>query len=241
MTDIPEATLKQGFKDALPIFLGYYTTSIAFGLIAVTSGLTVFESVLFSMTNLTGAAQFLAINLLSSGAALGEIVTSVFLLNLRYVIMSASLARKLKLNKLSSLIIAPAGVTDEIFSVASFKKGKVKEKYLYGLQSLSWSGWVAGTLTGATVGNLLPPSLQEAVAIALFALFVALLTPEIKKSGIALALSLSAAALNSLLYYGFHMSPGWSIVISMVITTLTGAAVMIRMNRKPVAKGGHDE
>ena len=89
----------EGVKSAVPIFLGYFTTSVAFGLLAVSAGLTPFEAVFFSMSNLTGAAQFMAINLISAGAAAGEIIVSVVLLNLRYFIMSASLARKLGFKK----------------------------------------------------------------------------------------------------------------------------------------------
>jgi len=215
----------RGLRDAAPIFLGYYTTSIAFGLLAVSAGLSSFQAVLFSMTSLTGAAQFLAINLVSSGAAMGEIITSVVLLNLRYFMMSASLAKKMGLQRILSKILLPAAVTDEVFSVAYFSRKVSSENYVYGLQSLSWTGWVTGTLTGVSVGNLLPKTLQEAVTIALFALFMALLVPEIKKTGRALLLSGAAGIMNSLFYYLFRMPPGWSIVLSMVSVSALGALI----------------
>ncbi|PKL16862.1 MAG: hypothetical protein CVV49_14150 [Spirochaetae bacterium HGW-Spirochaetae-5] len=60
---------------------------------------------------------------------------------------------------------------------------------------------------------------------ALFALFAALLIPEIKKGHRAFVLSVSAGILNTILYYGWHISAGWSIVISMLAVTALAAAV----------------
>ena len=213
----------QGAKSAIPIFIGYFTTSVAFGILALSSGLSPFEAVLFSMTNLTGAAQFMAINLIASGTAIGEIVISVMLMNMRYFIMGASLARKLGLKNNIDKAIISFGVTDEIFSVASLKTGKVTHSFMYGLQISSWMGWSLGTLMGVTVGSFLPRALQDAMSGALFALFISLLIPEIKKSYRAAVLSASAGILNSLLYYIWNLSAGWSIVISMVTITAIGA------------------
>ncbi len=215
----------EGVKSGVPIFLGYFTTSVAFGLLAVSAGLTPFEAVFFSMSNLTGAAQFMAINLISAGAAAGEIIISVVLLNLRYFIMSASLARKLGFKRAYRKLLTAFGVTDEVFSVASLKPGRVSGSFMLGLQGISWLGWGAGTLAGVTAGSFLPRSLQDAMSGALFALFTALLVPEIKKSFRPVILAGAAAGLNTLLYYKFQISAGWSIVISMISVTAIGAAI----------------
>lgn len=214
-----------GVKSAIPIFLGYFTTSVAFGLLAVSAGLSPLQAVLFSMTNLTGAAQFMAINLMSAGAAAGEIIVSVALLNLRYFIMSASLARKLGFKKLPQKLLTAFGVTDEVFSVASLKPGSASAGFMLGLESFSWLGWASGTIAGVTAGSFLPSTLQDAMSGALFALFAALLVPEIKKSYRPAVLAASAAGLNTLLYYKWNISAGWSIVISMILITAAGAAV----------------
>jgi len=214
-----------GAGSAVPIFIGYFTTSVAFGILALSAGLTPLQAVIFSMTNLTGAAQFMAINLIGSGAVMGEIVVSVLLMNLRYFIMSASLARKLGLNNNIDKAVISFAVTDEVFSVASLKPGDVSNFFMYGLQITSWAGWAAGTLAGVTMGAFLPRSLQDAMSGALFALFAALLVPEIKKGYRAAFISVSAGLLNTLLYYVWHISAGWSIVISMLVITAGAAAV----------------
>ena len=54
----------QGIRDGIPICLGYFSVSMAFGLTSVLSGLPIWAAVLISLTNLTSAGQFAGVNLL---------------------------------------------------------------------------------------------------------------------------------------------------------------------------------
>lgn len=222
----------EGAIQGIPIFIGYFTTSIAFGLLAISAGLTPFQAVLFSMTNLTGAAQFMAINLVAAGALAGEIVTSVMLLNMRYIIMSASLLGKIGFKTRTDRFIIAFGVTDEVFSVASMKPGGAGRFFMFGLQGISWLGWASGTAAGVTLGAFLPRSLQDAMSGALFALFAALLVPEIKKGVKALIIALAAGGVNTLLYYKYSLSAGWSIVIAMLAVTAIATLIFDDENDK---------
>jgi 4-azaleucine resistance transporter AzlC len=221
----PVTETLNGAKQGIPIFIGYFTTSIAFGLLALSAGLTPFQAIIFSITNLTGAAQFMAINLVAAGALAGEIVISVILLNLRYVIMSASLAGKIGFRNIYDRFIIAFGITDEVFSVASMKPGGAGKYFMFGLQGISWIGWASGTAAGVTIGSFLSRSLQDAMSGALFALFAALLVPEIKKEIKALIIAFAAGGVNSLLYYRYNMSAGWSIVIAMLAITAAAAFI----------------
>jgi predicted branched-subunit amino acid permease len=82
-----EFTFKQGCKEGFPIFVGYFPTAMAFGLVCRDLGLRIWEAVLFSMTNFAGSGQFLAANLIGKGAIPAEIFISVLLVNLRYTFM----------------------------------------------------------------------------------------------------------------------------------------------------------
>ena len=215
---------REGARNAFPIFIGYFATSLAFGLLAMATGLSPLMAVLFSALNLTGAAQFMAINLLGAGAAAGEILVSVGLMNLRYFIMSMALVPKLELRRPADRFLLAFGVTDEVFSVASLRPGTVSKAFMLGLQGFSWLGWASGTVAGVTIGAVLPTSLRDAMSGTLFALFAALLVPEIKKGHLPLMLALAAGGLNCLLYYAWRVPAGWSIVISMLAVTAVGAA-----------------
>lgn len=68
------------------------------------------------------------------------------------------------------------GITDEIFAVASQQKGAVNARYFSGLILMPYIGWALGTLLGATVTELLPPILRSALGIAIYGMFLPLLS-----------------------------------------------------------------
>ena len=189
----------RGVLDGIPICLGYLSVSFAFGLFAVGSGLTVFEAVLISMTNLTSAGQLAGVPIIVGGGSLIELATTQLVINLRYSLMSVSLSQKLgkSVSLLDRLIIAFCN-TDEIFAVASGNKQSVGKRYMYGLVLTPYLGWSAGTLFGAVAGNILPQVVVSALGVAIYGMFIAIIVPPAKKSRptalcILLAVALSCA------------------------------------------------
>jgi 4-azaleucine resistance transporter AzlC len=233
-----DCDFRRGALSAVPIFIGYFTASAAFGLLARGAGLSGWQSILFSATNLTGAAQFLAINLIAAGAFPAEIVFSIFLVNLRYFLMTASLLTKVDYKNNLVRYLSAFAVTDEVFSVAMADTGKVNTPFMAGLQFTSWTGWVSGTAVGFFAGTLLPPELSAAMQVALFALFAALLVPEIKRGkALPLLTALSAALINTFLYYVFKLSAGWSLVIAMITTSAAATWFLARRKTPGNATG----
>ena len=84
-----------GLKSGIAIALGYFAVSFSFGILAVSQGLSVFEAVLISMTNVTSAGQFAGLTIISAGGSLVEMVLSQLVINMRYALMSVSLSQKL--------------------------------------------------------------------------------------------------------------------------------------------------
>ena len=80
--------------DGLPIGLGYFPVSFAFGIFSVNGGLSALQALLISMTNLTSAGQLAGVTLMSIGAPFLEIALSQLVINLRYALMSLSLSQK---------------------------------------------------------------------------------------------------------------------------------------------------
>ncbi|MCX7773019.1 MAG: AzlC family ABC transporter permease, partial [Clostridia bacterium] len=109
-----------GFKDGIPIGLGYLSVSFTFGMMAVHSGLPVWMAVLISMTNLTSAGQFAGISLMATGAPLIEMALTQLVINARYALMSLSLSQKVdqSFNFMHRLFVS-FGITDEVFALAS--------------------------------------------------------------------------------------------------------------------------
>jgi 4-azaleucine resistance transporter AzlC len=203
---------RQGVQAGVSIAIGYMPIALTFGLLAKTTGLSLFETVLMSLIVYAGAAQYISLNLLSLGTGVFEIVLTTFILNIRHFLMSASLNEKVEQDALWKKAIYAFGVTDETFSVAAMKEGTVTTSYMFGLTAISYGSWVISSGIGHLVGASLPQSLQESMSVALYAMFIGLLVPALKKQRKTIWLAGLAAIANSLFLFVFHFSKGWAIV-----------------------------
>lgn len=194
---------KDGVKDGIPIGLGYLAVSIALGVTASTKGIPSLIALLMSITNLTSAGQYAGIGIIAdiNGTFLSIIITQL-IINCRYSVMSISLSQKLdKTFTTFWRFICAFGITDEIFGVAINKEKPIGRKYTLGLILLPFFGWGLGTFLGAVAGNILPIILVDALSIALFAMFIAIiLPPSTKNLGICLTV-ISSAILSSVFYF----------------------------------------
>lgn len=217
-----------GCKDGLPIFVGYFPTAMAFGLVVKELGLRLWEAVLFSMSNFAGSGQFLAASLIGSNALLIEIFISVLLINLRYTFMGAEVARRLEpgVRGIKRIFLAH-GTTDEVFSIALMNPSTLPASYLAGLELTSYAGWVSGTALGFVVGLILPPALQLAVGVTIYAMFASLLAQEFRQKGyrVLLIAGISAAS-HSILTLVLSVPIGWSFVISMLLASFIGSLLI---------------
>lgn len=222
----------RGLGHGLPIALGYLPVSFTFGLMAADGGMPAWIAILISMTNLTSAGQFAGTGLLLAGASLVEITMTTLVINIRYALMSLSLSQKVppQMSIRQRLLIA-FGITDETFSVASMQQETVSFTYLLGLETCPYWGWALGTALGALTCALLPETLNHAMGIALYAMFLALVIPEARKSTPVLRVVLVAAAMNSLLRWlpiFERISSGWSIILSTLMACAVGAVLYPR-------------
>ena len=174
---------RHGLRDGFPIGLGYIPVSFAFGIFATGAGLSVPETVLISLFNMTSAGQMAAVPLLVGGGSLFELFLSQLFINMRYALMSVSLSQVFgsSVRPTDRLWIA-FGNTDEIFAVSMGKESLLGRRYYAGLLLSPLIGWTLGTLLGAMAGNVLPARLSAALSVAIYAMFLAILVPPAKKS-----------------------------------------------------------
>ncbi len=207
----------KGIADGMPICLGYLSVAFAFGIFAVESGLSIWETLLVSMTNVTSAGQLAAVPIMVTGGTLFELATAQLVINLRYALMSVSLSQKLGESvRLPDRFLISFVNTDEVFAVASEKVGTVGRKYMYGLILMPYIGWSAGTLIGAAAGNILPVAVVSALGIAIYGMFVAIVVPVMKVNRRCLVCVLFAVALScsfKYLPYLASVPSGFSVII----------------------------
>ncbi|NLZ46052.1 MAG: AzlC family ABC transporter permease [Clostridiales bacterium] len=219
----------KGLKDSMPIGLGYLSVSFSFGIMAVSSGLSVLSAVLISLTNLTSAGQVAGIAVIVGGGGYIEMALTQLIINSRYALMSLSLSQKLdkSFTPLSRLLVS-YGITDEIFAVAAGNKKEVSKHYMAGLIICPTICWTLGTLMGAVAGEILPTSLKAALGIAIYGMFIAIFVPAVRKSlgvlvTVAIAVVISCCIKYIPIFSG--ISQGFSIIIATLIAAVIGALV----------------
>lgn len=168
----------KGFRCGLPIMLGYAPVSFAFAVTAVASGLPWPAALLISLTNFTSAGQVAGANLLAVGAALPEIGVTVFVINIRYMLMSLSLSQKLGNLSLGKRLLLANGVTDEIFFSGDATGRHPVWMVFRRIGGGAISGMGPGDLSRGLGGALLPDGAGLCSGIALYAMFVAIVVPQ---------------------------------------------------------------
>ncbi len=218
---------KNGIKDGLPIGLGYLSVSFAFGVQASILGIPFYMSLFISMTNLTSAGQLAGLTVIASLGTILEIILTQLIINSRYFLMSLTLSQKLDDSfTLGKRFFFSAFITDEIFAVASSKPHLINKKYFFGLVILPYCGWSLGTLLGALAGSSLPLALTNALGIALYAMFVAIIIPPtLSVKGVLPAVILGAGFSSSLYYIPLFkgLPNGFIYIISAILSSLITA------------------
>jgi 4-azaleucine resistance transporter AzlC len=214
----------RGVRTAIPILIGYVPAAMTFGLIAKNMQISLLHAGLMSVMVFAGASQFMALNLIRSGIAMGEIVIATLLMNFRHFLMSASLSSKLERGARVLPIVA-FGITDETFAIASTRNDRLSTSFLIGLESTAYFGWIAGTVVGHNLGRVLPDAIQRSLGIALYALFIAILVPAVKRSCRAAVIALLSAGCHVLLSQIGVVSSGWNIIIAILVGAAVGTLI----------------
>lgn len=217
-----------GFRDGIPIGLGYLSVSFGFGITAVGQGLQVLEALLISMTNLTSAGQVAGVTVMVSVGTIAMIVAEMILtqliINLRYSLMGITLTQRLDSKCTTGhRLLMSFGLTDEIFALAASKPYPVGPSYFYGLMTAPYIGWASGTLCGALAGQILPDSVRFALGIAIYAMFIAIVLPPMRRErGVLMTVAIAAGLSCLIKYLPFlqFISDGFSIIICAILASL---------------------
>lgn len=217
---------RDGFRDGFPIGVGYLSVSIGFGIMAVAQGLPVLAAILMSLTNLTSAGQVAGLTVITAGGTMAELALSQLIINMRYSLMSITMSQRMdETMTTGKRMIIGFDVTDEIFAVSTAKTNLVGFSYMLGLVLPCIIGWTTGTTLGAVAGNIMPILIRNALSIAIYGMFIAIVVPPAKTNATILAATLLSAAVSCC----FHYFPCFDSVgsgFSIIISGLVAAAVL---------------
>lgn len=209
-----------GIKKSVPVFFGFLPVAITFAIMARGVGMSSMETIAMSVFVFAGASQIMAVGMIGSGAGMISIVLATFVLNLRHVIMSTCIFKRVRIKNFFLKLISALSVTDEGFAIITTEDEKnCNISFLLGVITLTYLSWVFGTVIGVIASNILPKIVADSFGIALYALFLALIAPNVKRNLRLFITVIVTAVINTVLCRFIDIS--WAIIIS----TLAGAAM----------------
>jgi len=228
-----------GLKAGVPVCVGYFSVSFGFGAMAIAQGLTIWQAVLISASNLTSAGQFAGLTVIATGAAIIEMFLTQLVINSRYALMSLALGQRLgPCVGTGKRLITAFFNTDEVFALGMSRGRSLTAGFFVGVGVVAALGWTSGTVLGAIAGSLLPQSVRMALGVMLYGMFIAIVVPQAREEKPILVSVILALVLSCLFAWcpGLNqISDGLAIVICTVLAA-SACAVLFPVEDEEVAQ-----
>ena len=220
----------QGFRDGIPIGLGYFAVSFSLGIVAKNAGLNAIQGFVASFFNIASAGENALFNSIKEGTTYLEVAIITFVVNARYFLMSCSLSQRFDpKTKFIHRLCVGFGITDEVFGISIARPGYVEPAYNYGALAIAVPLWSIGTSLGIIAGTYLPARIVSALSVALYGMFIAIIIPPAKKNlviAVAIAVSFVTSYLSGILPYICTLSSGTRTIILTI--TISAVAAIIK-------------
>lgn len=213
-----------GVKAELPLLLGVVPFGMIYGALALNASLSIPAAQGMSAIVFAGSAQFIATQIIGSGAPALVVLMVVFVVNLRHALYSASVAPYLqKLGRSWKALLAYL-LTDEAYVVTIMHYNQEsdlahKHWFFLGAGLTLWSSWQASTLAGILIGEQV--SANWPISFVLPLTFIALVVPALKDR--ANVVAAVAAGAVGLLAMNLPLRTG--LLVAALVGILAGMAV----------------
>lgn len=229
-----------GVRAELPILLGVIPFGMIYGVLALSAGLPSGAALGMSSIVFAGSAQFVGTQLIGAGTPGIVVVLTTFVVNLRHMLYSASVAPHVKhLRPVWKWLLAYL-LTDEAYAVTIIHYNREsdpahKHWYFLGAGLALWGTWQASTAVGIFLGARVPASWALDFTLALT--FIAIVIPALRdRASVAAALSAGVVAL---------LAAGLPYKLGLMLAALTGIVVGVALEtlypspaRVPIAAQG---
>jgi len=226
--------ISSGLTAGWPICLGYIPIGLALGVLAQKAGLRPLDVGLMSLLVFAGSAQFIGISMLSTGAGPLAVILTTFVVNLRHLLMSASLSIHLKRLPKGILALYAYGVTDESFAVnlTRFRQGGWDWRQALTVNTVSNLTWIASTIAGCYAGELIPAG-ALGIDYALTAMFICLLIFQLRSR-----IHVVAAVISGVLAVILSLQMAGNLYV--VIASVAAATICLFLPGRKTAAGGNE-
>lgn len=176
------ADLVRGFVDTLPLWIGAAPFGIAYALAARTAGLDPWQTLAMSLLVFAGASQFTAAGLFATGVGGLSIVLTTLVINLRHLLLTASLAPALRGLSLLQRAGLAFGVTDESYAVTVQRivERQATPALLLGSNISLYVCWQLSTIAGMLLGGIIPDPAALGLHLVFPLSFTVLLLPYLR-------------------------------------------------------------
>ena len=166
-----------GAAESVPIAVGVFTYGITFGVLAQQASLSVPEALLMSATVFAASAQFVVLDMWDSSLPVLAIVVTTAMINLRHVLMGASLQPWLSDLSRSKVWGTLFFLNDESWGLTeqARSRGQRDAAFLLGSGLLVFAAWVSATAIGVSAGALIADPARYGLDFAFVAVYIALL------------------------------------------------------------------
>ena len=190
-----------GLKTIAPVIVAAMPIGLVFGAVAVSKGLSPLETVLMSALVFAGGSQFVAMDIWMHPASWTTLGFAALLVNVRHVLMGASLGRKMDAFRPWQKYLGALVMADENWAMAEARarKARLTPAFFAGLSVLFYLNWLVCSLAGALLGAFLGDPALIGLDFVFPAVFIALVMSFWK--GPATGLVLAASALASITVY----------------------------------------
>ena len=190
-------SFRLGLRLGIPFAAVGFVLSLSFGVLAVQAGFTILQAIVTSALVFAGSAQFTALAIVTGGGGIGAALTAATLMHSRFLAMGIALAPSLPGGPMRRAAEGQA-VVDASWALANRGDGTFDRSLLIGTTIPQYASWLAGTVTGALVGDVIGDPDRFGLDVLFPTFFVAILLAELRRprarvaallgAGIALAL-----------------------------------------------------
>ncbi len=179
LTQQRKKLLQQAFIDTLPVLAGYLVLGIGFGVLLQSKGYGIGWAILMSLTVYAGSMQYVAVDLLASGASFISTALMTLMVNGRHLFYGLSMLDKYqKTGRWKPYLIF--SLTDETYSLVCTHHGLSEQDgklYMIATSVLNHFYWVTGSALGGILGAAVRFN-TRGVDFAMTALFVVIFTEQ---------------------------------------------------------------
>lgn len=212
---------REGVYATLPLMCGVFPFGLAYGIVGQSVGLTPGEILLMSLLVFAGAAQFVSLSMFAEGAGLVMISLTTLLINLRHLLMGASLSAYLKDRPLWLKGLLCFGMADETYAVTISRAqlAGYSASYQMGSNLTGYVTWAVSTIGGIYLGGSIQDPLSWGLDFAMPATFLALLVPRLTNA-VSITVCVIAAVVSVAGAVG--LDGKWYIILACVAASTAG-------------------